>query len=325
MLGLPLLKRFMVVLALAGVLSHAQLAVAAYPEKSLRLIAPFAPGGGTDQMSRALGAGLTKALGQTVVIENRPGAGTVIGMDLVARSAPDGYTLVLATFAHAVNSTLQSKLPYDSDQAFAPVALIARGPNVLVVRTESPFQSVKEIVAAANAQPGKLTYASQGNGTSAHLAGEMLQNLGKIELTHIPYRGASLALTDLLGGQVDLFIGTAAGVTPLIASRKLRAIAVTSPNPSSAFEGVATVAATLPVYAVESWYGVYAPAGTPVSIIDTLNAAIRQTVNNPDFIKKIENEGLTISVGRPSELEHYVQTEKNRWKKIILENKIQVQ
>ncbi len=325
MLAIQLLKRFTVVLTLTCALSHAQLALAAYPEKSLRLIAPFAPGGGTDQMSRALGAGLTKVLGQTVVIENKPGAGTVIGMDLVARSASDGYTLVLATFAHAVNSTLQSKLPYDSDQAFAPVALIARGPNVLVVRSESPFQSVKEIVTAANAQPGKLTYASQGNGTSAHLAGEMLQNLGKIELTHIPYRGASLALTDLLGGQVDLFIGTAAGVTPLIASGKLRAIAVTSPNPSSAFVGVATVAATLPGYAVESWYGVYAPAGTPASIIDTLNAAIQQTVNNPDFIKKIENEGLTISVGRPAELEQYVQTEKNRWKKIILENKIQVQ
>lgn len=319
-----LLKCAMVALSLACTLSHAQLALAIYPDKSLRLIAPFAPGGGTDQMARALGASLTKVLGQTVVIENKPGAGTVIGMDLVARSTPDGYTLVLATFAHAVNSTLQSKLPYDSDQAFAPVALIARGPNVLVVRHESLFQSVKDILAAAKTQPGRLTYASQGNGTSAHLAGEMFQNLGNIELTHIPYRGASLALTDLLGGQVDLFIGTAAGVSPLIASGKLRAIAVTSPMTSSAFEGIATVAATLPGYAVESWYGVYAPAGTPVSIIDTLNAAIRQTAQNSDFIKKIENEGLTISVGTPSELEQYVQTEKNRWKKIILENKIQV-
>ena len=325
MLIFRLLKCSMVALSLACMLSYAQLALAAYPDKSLRLIAPFAPGGGTDQMARALGAGLTKVLGQTVVIENKPGAGTVIGMDLVARSAPDGYTLVLATFAHAVNSILQSKLPYDSDQAFAPVVLIARGPNVLVVRHESPFQSVKEIVAAANAQPGRLTYASQGNGTSAHLAGEMFQNLGKIELTHIPYRGASLALTDLLGGQVDLFIGTAAGVSPLIASGKLRAIAVTSPMPSAAFQGIATVAATLPGYAVESWYGVYVPAGTPASIIDTLNAAIRQTVQNPEFIKKIENEGLTISVGAPSQLEQYVQTEKNRWKKIILENKIQIQ
>jgi len=306
-------------------LAYAPFAFASYPDKSLRLIVPFAPGGGTDQMARSLGAGLTKVLGQTVVIENKPGAGTVIGMDLVVRSAPDGYTLVVATFAHAVNSTLQSKLPYDSDQAFAPVALIARGPNVLVVRTESPFQSVKEIVAAANAQPGKLTYASQGNGTSAHLAGEMLQNLGKIALTHIPYRGASLALTDVVSGQVDFFIGTAAGVSPLLAGGKLRAIAVTSPNPSSAFEGVVPVAATLPGYAVESWYGVYAPAGTPALIINTLNAAIQQTVKNPDFIKKIENEGLTISVGLPAELEQYVQSEKNRWKKVILENKIQVQ
>lgn len=321
----PFLKGLVIVLMLACTFSHAQFASAAYPDKSLRLIAPFAPGGGTDQMARALSAGLSKVLGQTVVIENKPGAGTVIGMDLVARSAPDGYTLVLATFAHAVNSTLQSKLPFDSDQAFAPVALIARGPNVLVVRTESPFRSVSEILAAAKAKPSMLTYASQGNGTSAHLAGELLQNLAKIELTHVPYRGASLALTDLLGGQVDLFIGTAAGVSPLIASGKLRAIAVTSPGPSSAFEGVTTVAATLPGYAVESWYGVYAPAGTPKSIIDTLNAAIRQTVNNPDFIKKIESEGLTISVGLPSELEQYVQTEKNRWKKVILENNIQVQ
>jgi tripartite-type tricarboxylate transporter receptor subunit TctC len=205
------------------------------------------------------------------------------------------------------------------------VALIARGPNVLVVRTESPFQSVQEIVVAAKAKPGSLTFASQGNGTSAHLAGEMLQNLGKIELTHIPYRGASLALTDLLGGQVDLFIGTAAGVSPLIASGKLRAIAVTSPTPSSAFEGIATIAATLPGYAVESWYGVYAPAGTPALVIDTLNAAVRETVKNPDFIRKVENEGLTISVGLPTELEQYVQTEKNRWKKVILENKIQGQ
>ena len=318
-------QKIVVALLLACALGHVQVARAIYPEKSLRLIAPFAPGGGTDQMSRALGAGLAKVLGQIVVIENKPGAGTVIGMDLVARSAPDGYTLVLATFAHAVNSTLQASLPYDSDKAFAPVALIARGPNVLVVRSESPFHSVQEIVSAARAQPGKLTYASQGNGTSAHLAGEMFQNLGNIELTHIPYRGASLALTDVLGGQVDLFIGTAAGVSPLIASGKLRAIAVTSPLPSVAFEGIATVAATLPGYAVESWYGVYAPAGTPASIVDTLNLAIQQTVKNPDFIKKIENEGLTISVGAPAELEQYVQAEQARWRKIILENKIQTQ
>ncbi len=298
---------------------------AAYPDKAIRLIVPFAPGGGTDQITRALGAGMAKALGQSVVIENKPGAGTVIGMDAVARSAPDGYTLVMATFAHAVNPSLQSKLPYENDLSFAPVALVARGPNVLAVRTESPFITVDEVIAAAKLKPGSLTYASQGNGTSAHLAGEMFVNFAKVDLTHIPYRGAGPAMTDLLGGQVDLFFGTAAAVSPLLASGKLRAIAVTSAFPSSAFKGVPTVNASIPGYAVESWYGVYAPAGTPRDVIATLNSAISDAVKNPDFVKKVEYEGLTIVVGLPSELQSYVQGEQARWKKIITENKIQLQ
>ena len=303
----------------------AQQSLAAYPDKAIRLIVPFAPGGGTDQISRALGAGMSKALGQPVVIENKPGAGTVIGMDAVARSAPDGYTLVMATFAHAVNPSLQSKLPYDNDLSFSPVALVARGPNVLAVRTESPFKTVEEVIAAARLKPGSLTYASQGNGTSAHLAGEMFVNLAKVELTHIPYRGAGPAMTDLLGGQVDLFFGTAAAVSPLMASGKLRAIAVTSAIASPAFKGVPTVNASIPGYAVESWYGVYAPADTPKDVIATLSSAISAAVKNPDFVKKVEYEGLTIVVGLPSELQSYVQGEQARWKKIITENKIQLQ
>lgn len=300
-------------------------AMAVFPDKAIRLIVPFSPGGGTDQISRALGAGMAKALGQAVVIENKPGAGTVIGMDAVARSTPDGYTLVMATFAHAVNPSLQSKLPYENDLSFSPVALVARGPNVLVVRTESPFKTVDEIIAAAKLKPGSLTYASQGNGTSAHLAGEMFVNLAKVDLTHIPYRGAGPAMTDLLGGQVDLFFGTAAAVSPLMASGKLRAIAVTSAMPSPALSGVPTVSASIPGYAVESWYGLYAPAGTPKEVIAKLNSAIADAVNNPDFVKKVEHEGLTIVVGSPSDLHIYVQGEQTRWKKIITENKIQIQ
>lgn len=302
-----------------------QESLAAYPEKAIRLIVPFAPGGGTDQISRALGAGMAKALGQAVVIENKPGAGTVIGMDTVARSAPDGYTLVMATFAHAVNPSLQLKLPYDNDRSFEPVALVARGPNVLAVRTESPYKTVDEILAAARAKPGALTYASQGNGTSAHLAGEMFVNLAKVDLTHIPYRGASPAMTDLLGGQVDLFFGTAAAVSPLMASGKLRGIAVTSALPSPAFKGVPTVSASIPGYAVESWYGLYAPAGTPEEVIATLNTAVKEAVKAPDFVQKVEREGLTIVVGTPLDLQTYVQGEQARWKKIISENKIQFQ
>ena len=297
---------------------------AASPEKPIRLIVPFAPGGGTDQISRALGAGLAQQLGQPVVIENKPGAGTIIGMDTVAKATPDGYTIVMATFAHAVNPSLQTNLPYYNDFSFSPIALIARGPNVLVVRSDSPFKSVNEIINAAKASPGKLTYASQGKGTSAHLAGEMFNNLAKIDMTHVPYRGAGPAMTDVLGGQVDMIFGTAAAVAPLLASGKLRALGITSATPSPKFPGTPAISEIIPGYAVESWYGLYAPANTPVNVIDALNTATKNAAANPEFIKKIEQEGLTIKATTPEELEEYVLGEQNRWQRIIHENKIQL-
>ncbi len=299
-------------------------AFAAYPEKPVRLIVPFAPGGGTDLIARALGAGMAQVLGQPVVIENKPGAGTVIGMDAVAKAAPDGYTIVMATFAHAVNPTLLARMPYATDTAFAPVALIGRGPNVLAVRADSPFRAVEDIVAAARAKPGSLTYASQGNGTSAHLAGEMFNNLAGVEMTHIPYRGAGPAMTDVLGGQVDMIFGTAAAVTPLISAGKLRAVAVTSEAPSPAFRGVPPIGTTVPGYAVESWYGLYAPAATPPAVIEVLNAAAKAAARTPEFTQKIEQEGLTVTAGSPAALEGYVRGEQARWNKIVTENKIRL-
>jgi tripartite-type tricarboxylate transporter receptor subunit TctC len=297
-------------------------AFAAYPEKPIRLVVPFAPGGGTDLIARTLGAGMSTELGQQVIIDNKPGAGTIIGTDAVAKSAPDGYTIVIASFAHAVNPSLVAKLPYASDKAFTPITLIGRGPNVLVVRADSPHKSVADIIAAAKARPGKLNFASQGNGTSAHLAGEMFMNLAKVDMVHVPYRGAGPAITDLLGGQVDMIFGTAAAVSNMVDNGKLRALAVTTAEPSAAFKGVPPIGASVPGYAVESWYGLYAPAGTPAEVIQKLNAAAKKAARSPDFSKKVEQEGLAVVASDPAELDRYVKAEEARWRKIVKENNI---
>lgn len=297
-------------------------ALAAFPDKPIRLVVPFAPGGGTDLIARTLGAGMSQALGQQVLVDNKPGAGTLIGTDAVAKSPADGHTLVMASFAHAVNPTLQTKMPFDTDKAFTPVVLVGRGPNVLVVRPESPYKTVADVIAAAKANPGKLTFASQGNGTSAHLAGEMFKNYAKVDITHVPYRGAGPAMTDLLGGQVDLFFGTAAAVANFVDNGKLRALGVTTPKPSPAIKGVPAIADTVPGFQVESWYGIYAPAGTPADVVTKLNAAAKSAAQSPEFKAKVEHEGLVISAGPPAELDAYVRAEQARWARIVKENNI---
>ena len=299
-------------------------AFAAFPEKPIRLIVPFAPGGGTDTIARTLAVGMSQALGQNVIVDNKPGAGTIIGDDYVAKSVPDGYTLVVATFAHAVNPSIMPHLPFDTDKAFTPVILLATGPNVLVVRADSPFKSVQDVLNAARANPGKLTFASQGNGTSAHLAGEMFKNLGKVSMTHVPYKGAGPAMTDLLGGQVDMMFATAAASTPMIASGKLRALGVTSPKRSPQMKDIPAIAEAVPGYSVESWYGLYAPAGTPPDVIARLNAAARKATESPEFRKKLEPEGLTVNASAPAELETFVREQEALWRKVVKENNLKI-
>jgi tripartite-type tricarboxylate transporter receptor subunit TctC len=300
-------------------------AAAAFPDRPIHIVVPFSPGGGTDAITRMLSVGMAEALGQPVIVDNKPGAGTIIGSDFVAKSAPDGNTLVMATFAHAVNPALQPKLPYDTDAAFAPVALIGVSPNVLVVRAASPYKTLAELIAAAKATPGKLTFASQGNGTSAHLAGELFKNLAHADITHVPYRGAGPALTDLLGGQVDMMFATASAARPFLENGQLRALGVTTERRSPAFPSVPTLAeAGVPGYAAESWYGLYVPARTPKDVIERLNAAARRAVETPAFLKQAESEGLAVDVQAPEQLSRYVSAQQARWRKLVQDNHITV-
>jgi len=300
---------------------------AAYPDKPIRMVVPFAPGGGTDLIARAMGVTMSEDLGQPVIIDNKPGGGTIIGTEAVAKSAPDGYTLVMATIAHAVNPSLHRKLPFDTDKAFTPVMLVGRSPNVLVVKPDSPIKTVQDLIAAAKAKPGKLNYASQGAGTSAHLAGELFKSMAKVDLIHIPYRGAGPAITDLLGGQVDMMFATAAAVAPHLESGKLRAVAVTTAQRSQApgLSKVPTIAESgVPNYAADSWYGLFAPAGTPPAVIARLNEAAKKAVQTESFRKRAEQEGLIVGGGTPEEFGRYVKGESQRWSKLVKQANITV-
>ncbi|MCP1846204.1 MULTISPECIES: tripartite tricarboxylate transporter substrate binding protein [unclassified Bradyrhizobium] len=231
---------------------------AAYPDHIVKIVVPFAPGGGTDVVARTLAQEMQKDLGVTVIIENKPGAGTIIGTQSVAASPSDGYTLLMATFANAVNPSLYSKLPYDAHKDFAPVALVARSFNVVVVNPASPIKSIADLIAAAKADPEKLSYGTYGTGTSAHLAGELFKHMTGVNLTTVPYKGAAPAITDLLGGQIQVMFTTVASCASLVEAGQLRAIGVTSAERSPAFPQLPTVSeAGASGYVAESWYGLY--------------------------------------------------------------------
>jgi tripartite-type tricarboxylate transporter receptor subunit TctC len=301
-------------------------AFAAYPERTIRIVVPFAPGGGTDVIARTLAQEMAKDLGAAIIIENKPGAGTIIGTQTVATSEPDGYTLLMGTFANAVNPSLNSKLPYDPHKDFAPVALVARSFNIVVVNPASPIKSIADLIAAAKSDPDKLSYGTYGTGTSAHLAGELFKSLAKVNLTTVPYKGAAPAITDLLGGQIQVMFTTVASAASLIAAGQLRALAVTSAERSPAFPELPTVAeAGVPGYAAESWYGLYAPAKTPAEIIDRLNKSAAKAVQSEAFKRLGVNEGLVMVASEPPELERYVRGEEERWRKVIQDANIRIE
>jgi tripartite-type tricarboxylate transporter receptor subunit TctC len=301
-------------------------ASAAYPDRVIKIVVPFAPGGGTDVVARTLAQEMAKDLGATIIIENKPGAGTIIGTQSVAASPPDGYTLLMGTFANAVNPSLYAKLPYDAHKDFAPVALVARSFNIIVVNPSTPIKSIADLIAAARAEPEKLSYGTYGTGTSAHLAGELLKHMAKVNLTTVPYKGAAPAITDLLAGQIQVMFTTVASAASLVTAGRLRALAVTSSERSTAFPQLPTVSeAGVPGYAAESWYGLFAPANTPPDIIDRLNKSAAKAVQSEAFKKLGVNEGLVMVAAPPQELDRYFRGEEERWRKVIEDASIKVE
>jgi tripartite-type tricarboxylate transporter receptor subunit TctC len=302
------------------------LASAGYPDRIIKIVVPFTPGGGTDVVARTLAQEMAKDLGASVIIENKPGAGTIIGTQSVATSAGDGYTLLMGTFANAVNPSLNAKLPYDAHKDFAAVALVARSFNIVVVNPKSPIKSIADLIAAARAEPDKLSYGTYGTGTSAHLAGELFKHMAKVNLTTVPYKGAAPAITDLLGGQIQVIFTTVASCASLVAAGQLRAIAVTSAERSPAFRELPTVSESgVPGYAAEAWSGLYAPAKTPPDIIDRLNKSAAKAVQSDAFKKLGVNEGLVMVAEPPAALDRYFSSEEERWRKVIHESGIKVE
>lgn len=295
-----------------------------WPSKPIRWIVPFPPGGAMDVIARALAEKSSKSLGQSIIVENKPGAGGNIGTEFVSRSDADGYTMLITSIGMATNKYLYAKLPYDPVKDFAPVSLLAVVPNVLVTNATQPnVKTVSEVIANAKANPGKLTYASAGNGTSIHLAGEVFTSLAKIDMQHIPYKGSSPAVTDLIGGQVNYMFDSITSAKPHIASGKLRPIGLTTVKRSPSLPGVPTIAESgLPGYDVTPWFAVFVPANTPQPIIKKLNNVLVQSMASPDIKQKFDAIGAEAIGSTPDELSKYLAKEIERWGKVITVNKI---
>jgi tripartite-type tricarboxylate transporter receptor subunit TctC len=313
------------VAALCTVSASAAIAQAdAYPAKSIKWVVPFPPAGAMDTIARTLGEHMGRKLGQTFVIENRPGAGGNIGADAVARAAPDGYTMMIVANGMAVNKFLYGKLSYDPVKNFTPVSLLAVVPNVLVTNAaQSKAGTVADVVAQAKAQPGKVTFASAGNGTSIHLAGELFASMAQVDMLHVPYKGSGPAVTDLLGGQVDYMFDSVTSAAPHIRSGKLRAIGVTTLKRSSALANVPTIAeAWLPGYELSPWFAVYMPAGTPQPIVDRMNAALLEAMKVPEVQARFAAIGAEPIGSTPQQLATHLAAEMAKWGKIIQERGI---
>jgi len=304
--------------ALIAVIASAAMAQS-FPTRPIRVVVPFPAGGTTDVLARAAAQKLSETLGQPTVVDNRPGAGGNIGAELVAKSPPDGYTLLMGTVGtHAINPSLYPRMPYDHVRDFAPVILVAGVPNVLVINPALPVNSVQELIAYAKANPGKLNFASSGNGTSIHLSAELFKTMTGVQITHIPYKGSAPALQELMGGQVQLMFDNLPSSLALIKGGKLKALAVTSKERAAALPDVPTIAESgLPGFEASSWFGLLAPAGTPQPVIAKLNAEIAKWLATPEAKEKLLAQGANAAGGTPEDFARHIAAETAKWQKVV--------
>jgi tripartite-type tricarboxylate transporter receptor subunit TctC len=297
-----------------------------FPARPMRMIVPFPPGGSVDPFARMLSLKLPELMGQQMVVDYRPGASGNVGMELAARAAPDGYTIVINSLPIVVNPSLFSKLPYDVARDLAPVSLLADAPFVLVVHPDVPAKSVRELVALAKARPGQLNYSSAGSGTNLHVAAELFKNLARVNLTHVPYKGGGPALAALLGNEAQLsFLGVMI-VQAQLGSGRMRPIAVTSARRSSVMPDLPTIAeAGVPGYEFSAWYGVLIPAGTSAAVIATWNASIVKALRAPEVAERIAREGADIIASSPAAFGAYMKTELAKWARVVKDNGLKVE
>jgi len=308
--------------ALAGALlavAAGTAAAQAFPTKPIRMVVTFPTGGAPDILARTLSEKLDPAWGQTMIVDNKPGAGGNIGAEFVARAPNDGHTLVMGTVGtHSINGSLYAKMPYDMVRDFAPVTLIASTPNLLVVNNDVPAKTLQELIALAKAKPGQLTFGSPGIGTSVHVSGELFNSLAGVKTQHVPYKGRQFAIPDLLGGQITMMFDNMPSAIPVVREGKLRAIGVTGTKRSPSAPEIPTIAEQgLPGFEATSWFAVFAPAGTPRPVVDRLHAEIVRVFNLPDVQAKMRTLGLDLILGGPDALAKTQQAEIAKWAKVI--------
>jgi tripartite-type tricarboxylate transporter receptor subunit TctC len=312
--------------ALTAVLAGTAVFAQAYPAKPIRFIVPFAAGGGNDNVARLVGKRLADSLGQPVVIDNRPGAGGVLGAELAAKAAPDGYTLFLGGVgSHAINPNLHERLPYDPIKDFAPIVLLASAPLILVVHPSVPADSIREFIALARSKPGQLNYASNGNGSSSHLAAVMFDVMAGASMVHVPYKGGAPMMIDLVGGQVNVMFVSAPQAIPQVKAGRIKALAIGSPRRIAQLPETPTVAETLPGFAAQSWVGALVPAGTPPDAVARLHRELSAALGDAEVRGKLVAQGFDVVGSTPGEFLAFARTESEKWAKVIRDYRIRVE